>query len=287
MQKFTLTIATAVIAASCQANAVHTIETTALEHGSTLATIMESQVLRNLQRLHQDEHAIPEHIVINAGSAQVNSSAGQSLSAALIPGADTYGIGADSSVGLTANWGLAPVTDRLQLERLRFFYVWVIAKATGKNPLAECEHCLQIESPKGSTMSALESYLLHLFGSRDSLGRRNAVKWTIVKYDDHEDLVKLDKDGNPVYTAHWISPEDEVATLLEATANIPTGWHAFDPESNQVSITDQGKFRDFVLLTLSPTLQSIDGTNRLSAAPLGGAPRFHPYVQPLLLDPND
>ena len=242
MQKLTLTIATAVIAASCQATAVHTIETTAIEHGSTLATIMESQVLRNLKRLHLNEHAIPEHIRINAGSAQVNSSHGHVLSAALIPGADTYGLGTESSVGLTANWGLAPVTDRLELERLRFFY--------------------------------------------DSLGRRNAIKWTIVKFDDHEDLIKLDKDGNPVYTAHWVSPEDEVAALLAATANIPTGWHAYDTDSNQVIITDQAKFHDFVLLTLSPTLQSIGGTNRLSADPIGGAPKAPTFVQPLLLDPN-
>ena len=244
------------------------------------------QVLRNLKRLHLNEHAIPEHIRINAGSAQVNSSHGHVLSAALIPGADTYGLGTESSVGLTANWGLAPVTDRLELERLRFFYVWVIAKATGKEPLAECEHCLQIQSQEGSTMSALESYLLHLFGSRDSLGRRNAIKWTIVKFDDHEDLIKLDKDGNPVYTAHWVSPEDEVAALLAATANIPTGWHAYDTDSNQVIITDQAKFHDFVLLTLSPTLQSIGGTNRLSADPIGGAPKAPTFVQPLLLDPT-
>jgi len=92
-----------------------------LKQGNTLVELQNRQILDNLAMFTQNPAAIPWHMNLKEGTTQITDSASGGAAVDLGPPSDTLPqlFGSRTIVG---QWGMAPVTDPIELRLLRFAY---------------------------------------------------------------------------------------------------------------------------------------------------------------------
>lgn len=193
-----------------------------INQGGTLPELQYQQVLDNLALFAVNPSALPWHVNLHEGTAQVTDSLSGGVAVELGPPADALPqlFGSRTAV---AQWGMSPVVDATELRLLRFAYRR--AHGIGGQPDPEFLDDLAHELKGQVTTNAdIQSETALFFGyeGRDNPALRDLDARVVTT--NTEDFATRDRPARPDVSPLARDIRREVEVIRRDLARIGTGW---------------------------------------------------------------